>query len=95
MRTLTITYGENSRGGYEFDVTDEYGRHTQAVTFGEMLEQVTELTHPLIARRMRYPMRTDDEWAELDRQRQERMAARRAAAAAGHADHMADGPLPF
>lgn len=62
MRTLTIEYDPERQRCY--DVVDECGRRCDGLTLGEMLEQVIGLT---VERRVRYPMRTEDEWAERDR----------------------------
>jgi hypothetical protein len=78
MRRIVIEFGENELGGQHFEVVDEYGRHTGQLCFDEMLGQVVNLTHPAI-RREHYAMRTPEEWAEQDRLRAERLAARQAA----------------
>jgi hypothetical protein len=97
MRTLIIEFDPTGDRG--FNVTDDCGRHCGGgLTTGEMLEMVIKLAvgDP---RRPQYPMLTDDEWAERTRQREERMRARQAAAAASvdqeHADHVCFGPIPF
>lgn len=49
-------------------------RHTGTLTWGELLEQVGELTHPQLGKE-RFAMHTDDEWAAREtRRRRERSA---------------------
>lgn len=78
MRRFVIEAGRNEYGGYSLNVIDEYGRETQQLCFGELLEQITELCHPLLGRE-RYPMLTPEQWAERERDWAERMASHRAA----------------
>lgn len=94
MRHLTIHFDPAGRDG--FNVTDDCGRHCGGrLTIGEMLEMVIKLAVANL-RQPQYPMLTDDEWVERERQYQERVRARREAAAdPAHADHLGDGPIPF
>jgi hypothetical protein len=76
MRRLVIEIGE--RGG--FDVIDEYGQRSGLLSFGEMFEQVlsiAQLQHP----NPRYPMKTEEAWADDDQARAARISARREAEA--------------
>ena len=59
MRYITISMGES---GYR--VHDE-GRHTEDLTWGEMLEQVALLTVPPARVGHGYAMHTNAEWLEL------------------------------
>lgn len=62
MNTYTdIIVRRHDDGHLEVVVGD---RTMQRATFGEVLEQVTALTHPMInPKREQYPMRTEQEWA--------------------------------
>jgi hypothetical protein len=62
MRTLTIQYGESSRG-CSFDVIDEHGRMCDGLGFDEMLGQVVSMTHPKLGT-PQYRMQTPEQWAE-------------------------------
>jgi hypothetical protein len=94
MRHITITFDPEGRQG--FNVTDDCGRHCGgSLTTGEMLEMVIKLA-VVNTQLPRYPMLTDDGWAERERERDARLHERRVDAAyREHVDHMGEGPLPF
>tara|TARA_B100001105_G_scaffold255409_2_gene254696 strand:+ start:3602 stop:3865 length:264 start_codon:yes stop_codon:yes gene_type:complete len=79
MRRFVIEAGTNEFGGHSFNVIDEYGRETQQLCFGELLEQITELCHPRLGNRKGYAMLTPEQWDERARRQAERFAAQRAA----------------
>lgn len=59
MRRLQIEIGERS----SFDVIDEYGRRSGVLTLGEMIEQILSIARPQFPS-PRYPMATEEGWAE-------------------------------
>lgn len=62
MRRFTIEVGETDLGFWECNVIDEYGRETEGLCFGELLEQITSLCHRRLGTPA-YQMQKPEEWA--------------------------------
>lgn len=79
MKRLVIEIREpgDDEMGSSFDVVDEQGRRAHGLGFDEMLGQVVSLTHPKLGTEQ-YAMRTPEEWAAIEREREKRFLAKRA-----------------